>query len=236
MKKILILSANPWNTNRLRLDEEVREIQQGLKRARNRNQFEIVSELAVKVDDLHDSLLYHQPQIVHFCGHGAGSDGIALENNFGQVQLVSTKSLTDLFELFKDNVECIVLNACYSETQAEAIHQHINYIVGMNQAVGDRTAINFAKGFYDALFAGESYEQAYKFGCNAIDLQGIPESDTPIFKGRHVALPTSKLDNTIQPTQENQHAPDLPNINQNAGDHAIQIGHIGQAGNLNFQR
>ena len=39
MKKILILSANPINTNNLRLDEEVREIQAAWERALNREKF-----------------------------------------------------------------------------------------------------------------------------------------------------------------------------------------------------
>jgi hypothetical protein len=34
VKKILILTANPKNTDKLRLDEEVREIQAGLERAK----------------------------------------------------------------------------------------------------------------------------------------------------------------------------------------------------------
>ena len=47
MKKILILSANPINTNRLRLDEEVREIQSALERAKNREVFELITKEAV---------------------------------------------------------------------------------------------------------------------------------------------------------------------------------------------
>ncbi|MBW4476647.1 MAG: CHAT domain-containing protein [Tolypothrix brevis GSE-NOS-MK-07-07A] len=182
MKKILILSANPKNTDKLRLDEEVREIKAALKRAKSRDEFELFTEWAVRVDDLRRALLDYQPTIVHFSGHGEGSHGLALENNSGQMQLVSTESLGGLFELFKTKIECVFLNACYSETQAEAIYQHINYVVGMNQAIGDRAAINFAKGFYDALGAGKSYGEAYKLGCNAIALDGIPEHLTPVIK------------------------------------------------------
>ncbi len=98
---------------------------------------------------------------------------------------MSTESLTRLFKLFQNKIECIVLNACYSEVQAEAIHQQINYVVGMNRAIGDRASIKFAVGFYDALGAGRSYEDAYEFGCLAIDLESIPESATPVLKCRH---------------------------------------------------
>ncbi|MBD2199453.1 MULTISPECIES: AAA-like domain-containing protein [Calothrix] len=185
MKRILILSANPTNTNKLRLDEEVREIQAGLERAKSRDKFEIITKWAVRTDDLRRGLLDYEPQIVHFSGHGAGSEGLALENSTGQMQLVSTASLARLFKLFQDKVECVLLNACYSEAQAEAIYQYIDCVVGMNQQIGDRAAIEFAVGFYDALGANRTYEDAYEFGCSAIDLEGIPESSTPVLKSRN---------------------------------------------------
>ena len=185
MKKILILSANPTNTDKLRLDEEVREIQAGLERAKSRDKFEIITKWAVRTDDLRRGLLDYEPEIVHFSGHGAANQGLALENRAGQMQLVSTASLARLFKLFKDKIECVLLNACYSEAQAEAIYQYINCVVGMNQAIGDRAAIQFAVGFYDALGANRSYEDAYEFGCSAIDLESIPESSTPVLKSRN---------------------------------------------------
>ena len=182
MRKILILAANPKNTNQLRLDEEVREIQEGLQRSRSRDQFEIVSRWAVRPGDLRRALLDHEPQIVHFCGHGAGAEGLALENNAGQIKLVTGKALGGLFKLVQANVECVLLNACYSEAQSKAIHKHISYVIGMSNAIGDRAAIEFAVGFYDGLGADCSYEDAFEFGLSAIALEGIDETATPKLK------------------------------------------------------
>ncbi|ESA34123.1 tir protein [Leptolyngbya sp. Heron Island J] len=184
MKKILILTSNPKQTEKLRLDEEVREIQEGLQRSRSRDQFEIISKWAVRPDDLRRALLDHEPQIVHFSGHGVGADGLVLENNAGQAKRVAAQSLGRLFSLFKDKVECVLLNACYSEVQAKAIHKHIDCVIGMSQAIGDRAAIEFAVGFYDGLGADRSYAEAFEFGLTGIDLEGIPETGTPILKQR----------------------------------------------------
>ncbi|GAB1543327.1 hypothetical protein NUACC21_60010 [Scytonema sp. NUACC21] len=184
MKKILILSANPTDTTKLRLDEEVREIQAGLERAKKREQFEIICKWAVRPDDLRRALLDHEPHIVHFSCHGTGTDGIAIEDNSGETQLVSTDALARLFKLFKGKIECVLLNACYSEVQAKAIYQHVDYVVGMSLALGDRAAIEFVIGFYDALGAGRTIEDAYEFGCTSIDLEGISESSTPVLKTR----------------------------------------------------
>ena len=183
VKKILILSANPKDTDSLRLQEEVREIKEALKRANNRS-VEIFTHSAIRVEDLRRALLDHQPTIVHFSGHGSVGQGLVLENNSGLVQLVSTESLARLFKSFQEDVKCVLLNACYSENQAAAIHQHIDCVMGMNQAIGDQAAIKFAVGFYDALGAGKPYEVCFELGCASIDLEGIAESQTPVIKIR----------------------------------------------------
>ncbi|MBD2130089.1 CHAT domain-containing protein [Microcoleus sp. FACHB-1] len=183
-RKILILAANPKATSPLRLDEEVREIDAGLQRAKKREQLDLKQQWAVRVRDVTRALLDFKPQIVHFSGHGAGDEGLAWEDETGQVRFVDAEALAGLFELFANQLECVVLNACYSEVQAEAIVKHIPYVIGMNKAIGDKAAIEFAVGFYDALGAGESVEFAYQLGCNAIRLVGIGEHLTPKLKKR----------------------------------------------------
>jgi hypothetical protein len=108
------------------------------------------------------------------------------EDEAGQPKLVSAEAISSLFALFSDQVECVVLNACYSETQAKAIAQHIPYVVGMKRAIGDKAAIEFAIGFYDAILAGRDVEFAYKLGCSAIQMAGIPEELTPVLKQKLV--------------------------------------------------
>ena len=184
MKKILILGANPKNTSSLRLDEEVREIKNALQLSSNRDDFHLLTESAVRVDDLTRFLLHHQPTIVHFGGHGSGTDGLILEDNSGHTQPVSTQALAKLFRSFEHIVECVLLNACYSEVQATEIHQHIDCVIGMNKAIGDKAAIKFSVGFYTALWSGRSYEDCFDIGCTSIDLQGIPEYLTPKIKIR----------------------------------------------------
>ncbi|QIR41708.1 CHAT domain-containing protein (plasmid) [Tolypothrix sp. PCC 7910] len=180
VKTILILAANPKNTSQLRLDEEIREIDAGLQRAKKRELFDLKQRWAVRVQDVYQALLDFKPQIVHFSGHGSGDDGLALEDEAGNLKLVDTVALAKLFDLFSTTIECIVLNACYSQVQASAIAQHIPYVIGMNKAIGDKAAVKFATGFYNALGAGEGVEFAYKLGCNVIQLDGIPEHLTPV--------------------------------------------------------
>lgn len=179
---ILILAANPKNTSRLRLEEEVREIDAALQRAKHHDKFVLKQRWAVQPRDIMQAMLDIKPQFVHFSGHGTGDAGLAFENETGQAKLVNGEALAVLFSLFADEVKCIVLNGCYSEVQADGISQHINYVIGMNKTIGDRAAIEFAVGFYDAIGAGRSVKFAHKMGCTAIQLAGIPEQFTPTLK------------------------------------------------------
>jgi WD40 repeat protein len=178
LSRILILAANPQDTDRLRLGEEVREIQAALEESPNRNEFEVIPQWEVRVNDLQNILFRFSPRIVHFSGHGDGNNGLILVDRQGQAQMVSTEALADLFSLFKDTIQCVFLNACYSEIQAEAIHRSIPFVIGMNQRVDDRSAIIFAQGFYRAIGANRPFEEAYEFGCNAIKLQNHPDIST----------------------------------------------------------
>jgi len=179
MVKILFLSANPLDTSPLRIDEEIRAIDEKLRWAEYRDLFEIKQQWAVRVTDLQEHLLRHQPHIVHFSGHGSPSSAIILQDNLGVSQPVSANALSRLFATLKDNIQCVVLNACYSEEQARAIAEHIECVVGMSKAITDASAIHFAASFYQALGYGRSIKTAFDLGCGQIDLAGLDELETP---------------------------------------------------------
>lgn len=182
MNKVLFLASSPLDEARLRLDKEAHEIDEGLRRSNKRDQFKLEQRWSIGTDGLRRALLDIEPKIVHFSGHGSGEDGIIVEDDSGMSKLISNEALARLFELCSEHVECVLLNACYSEVQATTIAQHINYVIGMSQSIGDKAAIKFATGFYDALGAGKTIEIAFEFGCNAIQLENIPEHLIPKIK------------------------------------------------------
>ena len=121
--KILILASNPRKD--LNLEGEIRHLQEVIERSRNREYLDVEVGLAVRPEDLQGLFLKHEPDIVHFCGHGAGKPGLVLQDDAGLEKLVSTDALSNLFELCSQWVKCVLLNACYSEVQANAMIQHI---------------------------------------------------------------------------------------------------------------
>jgi hypothetical protein len=203
MRTMLFLAANPDSMATLDLDSERRAIELSLhlrdparmiqenavmaeqfaieecmQRAPGQHTLRVVAETAVTDDDLRRALLKHEPDIVHFSGHGAGKGGLVFEEA-GEALFISGDALDGLLGLCSKPVRCVVLNACYSEVQAQSISSVVDYVIGMSRAIGDIAAIKFSAGFYDAVAAGRSFTDAFRYGCNAISLRGIPESLTP---------------------------------------------------------
>jgi CHAT domain len=177
-RTVLLLAANPASTEALDLEVEREAIERALRRAPVHQALRVIAKHSVTDDDLRRALLDHEPEIVHFSGHGIGMRGLVFEDA-AEPLLISGTALAGLLGLCSKHVKCVVLNACYSEVQAQAISPVVEYVIGMSRAIGDRAAIKFSTGFYDALASGRSYTDAFHFGCNAISLRGIPESLTP---------------------------------------------------------
>ena len=186
-RKILFLTANPKDSVGLRLGEEFRRVKDELSTTTSRDSFELVNEPAVRVPTITRALQKHRPEIVHFSGHGKGAKGIVVEDENGNSVLYPNKGLDRLFRLFKDNVNCVLLNACYSKEQAAIISKYDIHVIGMNEAIEDNAAISFAVGFYQSLGEGNDYEFAYEIAMANIVM--YENADTPEiwYKGEIIA-------------------------------------------------
>ena len=183
-QKILILTAIPHG---LRLDREIRVIEEAIRRATKRDLFEICLRTAVRPQDIRRAIAEEKPGIVHFCGHGLEDGNLLLEDDGGNNKPVAPEALASLFKLHADYVKCILLNACYSEKPAEEISQHIDYVIGMNNPIQDKAAIEFARGFYDGLGYKilnnqDVFQRAFDEAMVAILIENISQGQLPILK------------------------------------------------------
>jgi hypothetical protein len=175
---ILFLAANPSGTTQLALDEECRQITEKI-RAGDRRDLQLITRWAVRPDDLLQHLHEHRPHVVHFSGHGTASEELVLLDKDRKPKPVSVQALRQLFGTLKDNIRVVLLNACFSRPQAEAITEVIDCAIGMNRAIGDDAAIAFAAAFYQALSFDRSVDVAFESGKAALMLAGIAEEQTP---------------------------------------------------------
>lgn len=172
---MLFVSANPRSTQVLGLDMELKGIQQAIPLADRHDMFDVIVVPAARHDDLEQALLERRPTIVHFSGHGFGAGGLAFQGDDEQdAALVGATAIGELFALLKHNVRIVVLNACYSEEQARAIVNAIDFVVGVTDAIGDRAARIFASSFYRGLTFGQSVAIAFGLGVNAVRREGLP--------------------------------------------------------------
>ena len=161
MQKILILASNPRGD--LNIDREIRDLKAAIKRNKD---FIVEIEPAVQSKDVQKHFHEYRPYLVHFCGHGAGDEGLVLEGD----KLLSNNALSGLFDIFGEEIECVLLNACTTEIQAGVIGKYVPYVIGTSREILDRAAYLFAVGFYEALGYGESIERCHQLGCNAVEI------------------------------------------------------------------
>lgn len=166
--KILYLAANPIGTTTLRLHAELEKIRLQLRLGNDRDNIELHSRGALRVEDFSQALLDVGPRIVHFSGHGAANGRLYLENEVGAPSFGSVEGLADLLKQFSDTVECVIVNACESRLLARTIAREIDYVIGMREAIWDAAAVKFSIGFYQGLAAGRSIESAFALGRSQV--------------------------------------------------------------------
>ncbi len=190
-KVILLMSANQDPEQPLRLGEERREIDLAIKTAQAADRLEIRSADAVRLDDLQSALLCYRPTIAHFSGHGQASTGIMVSDGFGLARPVPPGALSELFGILRSGLRCVVLTACFTEQQAQAIAQYVPCVVGMRGRVADDTAIRFSAGFYHGIAHARSIRESFELGCNRLELYGDLGNETPrlIAAARHAERP-----------------------------------------------
>jgi hypothetical protein len=181
---ILFLAANPSRSSGLALDQECAAIERELRMTSHRGDFEFRSKWAVTVDDMMRHLEELQPTIIHFSGDTAGDlgdapSGIYLQGDHDAPQLVTARALTLMIGSAAASARVVVLNACFSEPQAEAVRSVVDCVVGMAGAIGNAAARSFAVGFYRALGNRRSVGNAVDQAVAVLAAKGMPDETLP---------------------------------------------------------
>ncbi|MCZ7569271.1 MAG: CHAT domain-containing protein [Ardenticatenaceae bacterium] len=174
---ILALFANAPDSKRLELLQEARVLQECLQPYGPR--FDLKLLPAGTVDDLSRGLLRHRPEIVHFSGHSTPG-GLLFERGDGRSRLVPREALVRELTAHVPPLRCAILNACSSESHTVDLELGVPYVIAMRGPLYDAAAIEFTRGFYDALAAGHGILLAYETGYNRIRLKDLPDGEIPV--------------------------------------------------------
>ncbi len=158
------------------MDEEAREIFERIHEGPYRDRFELHKHTAIKPIDLQRLLLMYQPHIVHFSGHGSKGHKLILAGTSGRGKTVDQQGLANVFSLYSKHVRLVLLNACFTRTQARSIAEVVNYSIGTGRGIGDKVGVAFAGAFYRALGFGRSIRDAFESAQAELALTRIPRS------------------------------------------------------------
>jgi hypothetical protein len=175
---ILLVSAEPEGLDRLYVGREERVVEDELDSRTRRAEWTVQCKRAVRFNDLDRLLRAVQPRILHFSGHG-GEEGIFLEDDAGNAQLVRADALARLLAAARVRLDCIVMNACRIGAQAPLLAAHARYVIAATDWIPDEAAIAFSRGFYAGLADGDAipaaYERACAHFCNATESASPPD-------------------------------------------------------------
>lgn len=163
-KFVLLVMPLPDGATPIRLDREHRAIANSLKVGTYRNLYDLKCLPAATLDDLRREMLNRRIAIVHLSGHGS-LDGMVFEDESGEPIVTPWNTIVEFLE--KDpRLECIIFNSCNSAPRSCA-----KTMIWMTESIGNLAAIEFSKGFYDALAAGYNYQAAFGQGEAAARLK-----------------------------------------------------------------
>ncbi len=171
MISILLVCANARGDVPLRLGEEERALREALRLATNGRQFSVTGLHAATLDDLRRALLRAAYDIVHFAGHGTG-DGLRFEDAIGGIAVPDSAALAELLQ--RRGVKTVVLNACDSLGVGLAGTARLEHTIAMDGLLSDKSAIEFSRGFYDALGEGLDVAGAFDEGVSCCKLKRLP--------------------------------------------------------------
>jgi CHAT domain len=178
---VLYLTANPDQAHSLRVDAEVRQVQDAVRGSPYRDNISLEYRPAADLGSLIEGLNDHRPRIVHFSGHG-DYDGIAVDSAKvarRPVQTVSFELLAKALSATDAPPDIIVLNACKSAGARKAFLPPAKVVIVMRDSISDLAATAFAAKFYAAIAAGQSVKSAFAQGKVAVEIASINEADTP---------------------------------------------------------
>lgn len=190
--KVLFLATNPLDQTQLRLDEEVRNITDSIRKSKHRDSVELISAWAIRPQDVLQELNEHAPTIIHFSGHGTDTDEIVFQDDEGKAKFVTKEALMQMMFACSGEIRFAFLNTCYSRSQAEALVQYVEAAIGMNTSISDDAARIFSSQFYSAIGFGLSLQKAFDQAKAMLMMEGIPEEETPELFVRE-GLDTSEL-------------------------------------------
>ena len=177
---VLFFATNPKNTSKLRLDEEVRTIQEMIRKSEHRDSISFETRWAVRPLDILQAINELNPDVIHFSGHGADTSELVLENADGSAKYVTKEAITQTIMTSSEKIHLMIFNTCFSNEQAQSVIEYVDSAIGMTDSISDNGACAFAAQFYSSLGFGLSLKMAFEQAKGVLMIENPTEQNIPV--------------------------------------------------------
>jgi len=169
--RFMFLRANPIDSKHmLPIDGEIKQIKNAL--AHRQGEYIMRDEGALEIHEFSKYLGEMRPHLLHFSGHGSDRGSLLWESGSGTKIFVQPERIAPLLNDFTPPLQCVILNACHSNSLAELLRAKGIVVIGMSKTVTDPTAAHFARALYQALTHGNTLARAFDLARDEIHLIG----------------------------------------------------------------
>ncbi|GAA1738926.1 hypothetical protein GCM10009809_37820 [Isoptericola hypogeus] len=226
--RILGIVSSPRGMEMLDVEREKENLTSALARPIERGLVDLRWAPDATWRTLQDLLLSQEWHVVHFIGHGdfdfECEEGIlVLVGTDGRPNRVEARRIVDLLRQSRPMPRLVVLNACssatsnsenlFSGTAAALVRGGVSAVAAMQFEITDHAAIEFCRGFYNAIAYGRGIDEAMGSGRVAILGSGRETLEwvTPVLYLRGL---TSQLFSVDQTPRAGHEAEALDNVMQ----------------------
>jgi tetratricopeptide (TPR) repeat protein len=169
---VLFVAASPSGSAARGFARELRSIREAIALGRRRDHITVDIRVAATVHDLRRALLDRLYDLVHISGPSERG-GLIFEDERGEPVEIPYTALAALLGRYappSGRLRCVILNAHWSITTDAPAAMHVPVTIVMQGPLCDQGALEFSRGFYDALAAGHDFAKAYEEGRLCVEL------------------------------------------------------------------
>lgn len=182
VERLRILYVTATSEGDLRVEKEMRRVNQGVERATQRHLVEIKHLPAATPSDLLSGMSGFRPHVLHFSGHADRTslvfDTDGYDANDGHS--VDAALFARAVGAFDHPPLLVVLNACESAAHLAGLLAVVPMAIGMSDEIGDPDAMSFAARFYASIADGQSVGSAFRAATVQMELDGMTDADLPV--------------------------------------------------------
>ncbi len=161
--KVLFIAADPGRSDRQVVSDEMRHIEEAIRRNGRRDAVVLASRHGLRHDDLIRALREEKPDILHIAGHGDERGVHLIDPQTSRAVALGAESLARILRLF-DHLRGVVLTIPHSAAIADALVDTVDFAIGIEGVPSDKARRDLAGAFYDAVSAGDSIARAFGMG------------------------------------------------------------------------